>query len=77
MICYNSHRLFQIQIPICVKATQIDVTPRKRRVSRNDNVNVKNDDDIVTPRKRRVSRNEWESGAATPTESHASQEACE
>ena len=53
------------------------VTPRKRRVSRNDEVHLKKEIGDVTPRKRRVSRNLKLQYHGNEFFGHASQEACE
>ena len=53
------------------------VTPRKRRVSRNENEYKGTVYFLVTPRKRRVSRNAEKSAAMAIFLGHASQEACE
>ena len=53
------------------------VTPRKRRVSRNEhNMNARREY-YVTPRKRRVSRNAKDIEWMAVSLGHASQEACE
>ena len=53
------------------------VTPRKRRVSRNDYIAAAEEIFGVTPRKRRVSRNNFSPINHFFADSHASQEACE
>ena len=57
--------------------TESDVTPRMRRVSRNEIVNVVAYPIDVTPRMRRVSRNGRGVVSGVVEGRHASYEACE
>ena len=53
------------------------VTPRERRVSRNDDMKGAQEQAEVTPRERRVSRNKDHYNTYVDEKSHASREACE
>ena len=62
---------------VIIMSDSEQVTPRKRRVSRNEQGGMSMNLINVTPRKRRVSRNEKKPKRSVKERGHASQEACE